>query len=92
MIERRSEIKKEFDAIKSYLAGLSTYDQWELLGGLTGREQTVILSRISLGYGLKPRTLREIGESCGLTPERIRQVEYKALRRIAFRLGRSCQI
>lgn len=51
------------------------------LGMLTPREKDVIESR----YGLKnkrPETLDEIGQRHGVTRERIRQIESKALRKL----------
>ena len=46
------------------------------------REATVLRMRFGLDDN-EPHTLKEIGESLGLTRERVRQIETEALARIA---------
>ena len=53
----------------------------EVLGTLTPREARVLSMRFGLETGI-PFTLEEVGEKFGLTRERIRQIEGKALRRL----------
>jgi len=53
----------------------------EVLGTLTPREARVLRLRFGLDTGT-PFTLEEVGEKFGLTRERIRQIEGKALRRL----------
>jgi RNA polymerase primary sigma factor len=53
----------------------------EVLGTLTPREARVLRMRFGLDTG-DPFTLEEVGEKFGLTRERIRQIEGKALRRL----------
>jgi len=53
----------------------------EVLGTLTPREARVLSMRFGLETGI-PYTLEEVGEKFGLTRERIRQIEGKALRRL----------
>ncbi len=53
----------------------------EVLGTLTPREARVLRMRFGLDTGV-PFTLEEVGEKFGLTRERIRQIEGKALRRL----------
>ena len=53
----------------------------EVLGTLTEREQKVLKLRFGLKDG-KTRTLEEVGEVFGITRERIRQIEAKALRKL----------
>ncbi len=53
----------------------------EVLGSLTPREARVLRLRFGLDTGVA-YTLEEVGEKFGLTRERIRQIEGKALRRL----------
>jgi RNA polymerase primary sigma factor len=53
----------------------------EVLGTLTPREARILRLRFGLDTGV-PFTLEEVGEKFGLTRERIRQIEGKALRRL----------
>ncbi|HVO72034.1 MAG TPA: sigma-70 family RNA polymerase sigma factor [Aggregatilineaceae bacterium] len=53
----------------------------EVLGTLSPREARVLRLRFGLDNGT-PYTLEEVGEKFGLTRERIRQIEGKALRRL----------
>ncbi|MGL4949925.1 MAG: RNA polymerase sigma factor RpoD [Anaeroplasmataceae bacterium] len=58
-----------------------TEEIFEVLGVLTEREERVI----KLRYGLidkRQRTLEEVGKEFGVTRERIRQIETKALRKL----------
>ncbi len=53
----------------------------EILGSLSPREQRVIELRFGLRDG-KPRTLEAVGKEFGVTRERIRQIEAKAIRKL----------
>jgi RNA polymerase primary sigma factor len=53
-----------------------------LLETMDEREATILRMRFGLDDN-EPRTLKEIGESLGLTRERVRQIETEALRRLA---------
>jgi RNA polymerase primary sigma factor len=53
----------------------------EVLGSLSPREARVLRLRFGLDSGT-PYTLEEVGEKFGLTRERIRQIEGRALRRL----------
>jgi len=48
---------------------------------LTERESKVLQMRFGLN-GSKPLTLEEVGKNFGVTRERIRQIESKALRKL----------
>lgn len=50
-----------------------------ILHHLDQREQEVIIRRFGLDYQQKPLTLKEVGETLGVTKERIRQLESRAL-------------
>jgi RNA polymerase primary sigma factor len=53
----------------------------DVLSTLTEREQSVVDYRFGLTDGY-PRTLEEVGKKFGVTRERIRQIEAKALRKL----------
>jgi len=53
----------------------------EVLGTLSPREARVLRMRFGL-CGERPYTLEEVGQKFGLTRERIRQIEGRALRRL----------
>ena len=53
----------------------------EVLATLNDREKRVLIMRFGLEDG-KPRTLEEVGKAFGVTRERIRQIEAKAIRKL----------
>jgi RNA polymerase sigma factor (sigma-70 family) len=52
-----------------------------LIGNLTDREQLILRLRYGLG-GEEEHTLEQIGQSLGLSRERVRQLEARALRKL----------
>jgi RNA polymerase primary sigma factor/RNA polymerase sigma factor len=49
---------------------------------LDEREQKIIIGRFGLDHAQEPQTLKEVGASLGVTKERIRQIEARALNKL----------
>ena len=62
----RESIEKEVESILSHLSD---------------REKYIIINRFGL-HGKEPKTLREIGRELGISRERVRQIEIRALKKI----------
>jgi RNA polymerase primary sigma factor len=54
----------------------------EVLAQLSERERKVVRMRFGIDDGKRPMTLEEVGREFGVTRERIRQIEAKALRKL----------
>ena len=54
----------------------------KILEKLDEREQQIIIRRFGLDHRQEPLTLKEVGESLGVTKERIRQLEARALTKL----------
>ncbi|MDR1052543.1 MAG: sigma-70 family RNA polymerase sigma factor [Planctomycetaceae bacterium] len=53
-----------------------------LLNTLNEREQRIIVSRFGIGHTKSPLTLNEVGVEIGITKERVRQIEARALAKL----------
>ncbi|PWB61174.1 MAG: RNA polymerase sigma factor RpoD, partial [Bradyrhizobiaceae bacterium] len=58
----------------------------EALSGLTPREERILRMRFGIG-GMSEHTLEEVGKTFGVTRERIRQIEAKALEKLRSQRG-----
>jgi RNA polymerase primary sigma factor/RNA polymerase sigma factor len=53
-----------------------------ILSRLDEREQKIIVSRFGLDHSQEPLTLKEVGQEMGVTKERIRQIEARAMNKL----------
>ncbi|MFA1642084.1 RNA polymerase sigma factor RpoD/SigA [Chryseomicrobium imtechense] len=75
------DIIQYFDAERTIEQKALTEELIRVMSDLKDREREVIISRFGLDGG-EPKTLEEVGKIFGVTRERIRQIEAKALRKL----------
>ena len=54
----------------------------EMLSNLDDREQQIIIRRFGLDPQCEPQTLQQVGVEMGVTKERVRQIQAKALKKL----------
>jgi RNA polymerase primary sigma factor len=75
------EDKEATSPVEAALVSILRIEVEDILGTLTARERRVLTLRFGLIDGLD-RTLEDVGQRLGVTRERIRQIENKALRKL----------
>lgn len=80
--DRGEDEAQQRTAAKDRLAQVEQFLDW-----LDTREQTIIIRRYGLNPGHEPQTLKEVGSALGVTKERVRQIEAKALDKLRAAAG-----
>jgi RNA polymerase sigma factor (sigma-70 family) len=75
------------DAYEQVLAAIEVEELHALLAGLSDRERDVLRARYGLDDGGDELSLRTVGDRLGLSGERVRQIERRALNKLAAQQG-----
>ena len=76
------------EMIENVEARLRSEKVWKMLECLTERQKEIIIDRYGLSDGTE-KTLEQVGQKYGVTRERIRQIESKAIRKLIARFARN---
>jgi RNA polymerase primary sigma factor len=75
------------DEYEQVLAAIEAAELHALLAGLSDRERDVLRARYGLDGGGEELSLRTVGDRLGLSGERVRQIEQRALGKLAAAAG-----
>lgn len=75
------------DAYEQVLGAIEVEELHALLAGLSDRERDVLRARYGLDDGGDELSLRTVGDRLGLSGERVRQIERRALNKLAAQQG-----
>lgn len=87
----RTSYEELFDSTEEHRANPTVHeaaqkDRLEKIGKilrkLDDREQQIVISRFGLDHSCEPKTLKEVGAEMGVTKERVRQIEARALTKL----------
>ncbi len=76
-VENRGSIWQDLRIHKERMTQLD-----RLMGELDDRERAIIQRRFGLGEHSSPQTLRQVGREIGVTKERVRQIETRAIEKL----------
>jgi RNA polymerase primary sigma factor/RNA polymerase sigma factor len=77
VVDHRSDQRMEAQAEKARREQVKIF-----LSRLSQRERQIVVGRFGLDYGREPQTLKDLGRELGVTKERVRQLECRAIRKL----------